>query len=135
MQTPEPYLPKQGVTIDDEATVVSPVYAVRFRAGRQAANPMPNSYSSHGKGSVQFRGDELLIDAQRHRPFRHARAEQAVALGVDEQFIAAELHAALAVQGVAVRRRVGGLPPGAEAHRVDGADHRRVILDRHSRLG
>src|SRR5476649_1284561 len=123
MQTTEPYLPKPGVTIEDDATVVSPVYAVRFRAGRQAANPTPNSYSLHGKGSVQFRGDELLIDAQRHRLFRSGVPERAVALGVDEQFIAAELHAALAVRGVAVRHRVGGLPPGAEAHRVDGADH------------
>src|SRR5471030_1119047 len=76
MQTTEPYLPKQGVTIDDEATVVSPVYAVRFRAGRQAANPTPNSYSLHGKGSVQFRGDELLIDAQRHRLFRSGVPER-----------------------------------------------------------
>jgi len=76
MQTTEPYLPKPGVTIEDDATVVSPVYAVRFRAGRQAANPTPNSYSLHGKGSVQFRGDELLIDAQRHRLFRSGVPER-----------------------------------------------------------
>lgn len=57
-----------GDTADARAN--SPAYPVRFSAGRPARNPVPNAYSLHGKGSVQFLQDELLIDAKRHRLLR-----------------------------------------------------------------
>src|SRR5471032_1637974 len=77
MQTMEPDLPRQGWTMSDEAAPAdAPAYAVRFRAGRTAGNPAPNSYALHGKGSIQFRRDELLIDASRHRLFRSGVPER-----------------------------------------------------------
>src|SRR5471030_2411704 len=77
MQTMEPDLSKQEWTMGDAAAPSDgPAYAVRFRAGRQARNPAPNSYSLHGNGSVQLQRDELLITAKRHRLFRSGVPER-----------------------------------------------------------